>query len=103
MAGKGKRTHIGKAPIEWYEKRHDKYGGGIDVIGWYTITTGVLKGQMGKAYCETYQSEEMAEAVYGPMNWNSPYLEPSQSLAHLPGEEDPVPGGMYPDDWDDGY
>ena len=32
MAGKGKRTHVGSAPIEWYEKRHDKYGGGIDVF-----------------------------------------------------------------------
>ena len=54
---------------------------------------------MSKAYMATFATEADAEAVYGPMNWWSKWLEPSQSLAHLPGEEDPVPGGMYPDDW----
>lgn len=103
MAIKGKRTHIGKTPIEYYEKRQDRYGNGVDVIGWYVVQHGVLKGQMAKAYLDTFQSEEMAERVYGSMNWNSPWLEPQVSLNHLPGEDDPVPGGMYPDDWDDGY
>ena len=95
-----KRTHVGKAKIEYYEKRADAYGKGVDVIGWYTVTTGVLKGNMSKAYCGTFDTEAEAEAAYGSMNWNSPWLEPSTSLAHLPGENDPVPGGMYPDDWD---
>jgi hypothetical protein len=27
-------------------------------------------------------------------------LQPQVSLNHLPGEDDPVPGGMYPDDYD---
>lgn len=98
---KEKRTHVGKAKIEWYEKRGDRYGSGVDVIGWYEVRQGVLRGQMSKAYCGTFATEAEAEAVYGSMNWNSPYLEPSQSLAHLPGEDDPVPGGMYPDDWTD--
>ena len=93
-----KRTHVGDAPIQWHEKRGDKYSDGVDVIGWYRVKTGVLKGSMSKAYCGTFDTEEAAEAVYGEMNWNSPYLEPSQSLNHLPGEDDPVPGGMYPDD-----
>jgi hypothetical protein len=91
-----KRTHIGKAKIEYYEKRDDEY---IDVIGWYKVPTGVLKGSLSKAYCGTFKTEAEAEAMYGSMNWNSPYLEPNTSLDHLPGEDDPVPGGMYPDDW----
>jgi hypothetical protein len=94
-----KRTLVGKAKIEYYEKRNDKYSDDIDVIGWYTVPTGVLKGSLSKAYCGTFKTEAGAEAVYGEMNWNSPYLEPSMSLDHLPGENDPVPGGMYPDDW----
>jgi hypothetical protein len=94
-----RRTHVGDVKISWYEKRADRYGDGVDVIGWYRVRTGVLKGQMSKAYLGTFDSEAGAEAVYGSMNWNNKYLEPSQSLSHLPGEDDPVPGGMYPDDW----
>ena len=95
------RTHVGKSKIEWYEKRGDRYGNSVDVIGWYKVRQGVLRGQMSKVFCGTFDNEAEAEKLYGEMNWNSPYLEPSQSLAHLPGEDDPVPGGMYPDDWTD--
>lgn len=94
-----KRTHVGDVKISWYEKRGSQYGDDIDVIGWYRVKTGVLKGQMSKAYLGSFDTEEAAEAMYGSMNWNSKYLEPSQNLDHLPGEDDPVPGGMYPDDW----
>lgn len=93
-----KRTEVGGVKVSYYEKRGDKYSDGVDVIAWYRVPTGVLKGQMTKAYCDTFETEEEAEAVYGEMNWNSPYLEPQVSLNHLPGEDDPVPGGMYPDD-----
>lgn len=94
-----KRTHVGEVKIAYYEKRADRYGDGVDVIGWYRSNSGVLKGQMCKAYCATFKTENEAIAAYGEMNWNSKYLEPSQNLDHLPGEDDPVPGGMYPDDW----
>ena len=94
-----KRTHVGAAKIQWYEKRADKYGPGVDVVGFYRVRTGVLKGQTSKVYCGTFDTEAAAEAVYGSMNWNSPWLEPTVSLNHLPGEDDPVPGGMYPADW----
>ncbi len=94
-----KRTHVGDVKISYYEKRGSGFGDGVDVLGWYRSKTGVLKGMMSKAYMATFATEADAEAVYGPMNWWSKWLEPSQSLAHLPGEEDPVPGGMYPDDW----
>jgi hypothetical protein len=87
---------------QWYEKRAG-YGDSVDVIGWYECKDGVLKGMMCKAGVGCYDTEEEAELAWGEMNWNSPYLEPSQSLNHLPGEEDYVPGGAYPDDWNDGW
>jgi len=99
-----KRTHIGDEPIQYFEKRGSSAGlatgaGGIDVIAWYRVPQGVLKGQMVKAYCGSFDTEEEAEAMYGEMNWYSKWTCPSQSLDHLPGEDDPVAGGMYPDDW----
>lgn len=101
-----KRTHYGsgkrRRPFDYYEKRRG-HRGEVDVIGWTTHLDGVLKGQPCKVFLDSFPNEAEAEAVYGSMNWNSPWLEPSVSLAHLPGEDDPVPGGMYPDDWDDGY
>ncbi|MCK5551279.1 MAG: hypothetical protein KAI41_12165, partial [Hyphomicrobiaceae bacterium] len=71
----------------------------VEVIGWGTYSrSSVLAGQPMKKYLGTFTSEAEAEAVYGSMNWNSKYLEPQVSLNHLPGEDDPVAGGMYPDD-----
>ena len=99
MTSSEKRTHVGDVKIDYYEMRGSRYGEDIDVIGWYRVPTGVLKGQMSKAYLGSFSTEEQAEDIYGSMEWNSPFLEPSQSLDHLPGEDDPVPGGMYPDDW----
>lgn len=93
-----KRTHIGDVKIAYFEKRANDTTDEVDVIAWYRVKTGVLKGQMSKAYCGTFNSAAEAEALYGEMNWNSPYLEPQISLNHLPGEDDPVAGGMYPDD-----
>jgi len=83
--------------FEYYEKRlMDK---GIDVLGWYVVPTGVLKGQTIKKYLGTFDTEEAAEAEYGTMNWYNQYTAPTVSLDHLPGEDDFVPGGAYPDDW----
>ena len=84
--------------IQYYEKRGSQYDDSVEVIGWYQCKVGVLKGMMVKKGIGCYENEAEAELAWGEMNWNSPYLEPSQSLNHLPGEDDPVPGGMYPDD-----
>ena len=92
-----KRTHVGAALIQWYEKRRNN-DGTVDVIGWYKVATGVLKNQMSRAFCATFEDEDSAEAVYGEMNWYSPYTSPSTTVEHLPGEGDFVPGGEYPDD-----
>jgi len=88
-----------EAKFAYYEKRANK-DGSVDVIGWGTYgRNSVLSGQSMKKFLDSFDSEQAAEAVYGSMNWNNKWLEPGVSLNHLPGEDDPVPGGMYPDDW----
>lgn len=90
--------------FDYYEKRGHANDDSVDVIGWGTYgRSSVLAGQSMKKFIASFDSEAEAEAVYGSMNWNSPYLEPSVSLNHLPGEDDPVAGGMYPDDIGGGH
>ena len=95
-----KRTHVGKVPISWYEKRAagSDESDGVDVIGWYRVATGVLKGQHSRVFCGTFVTEKQAEELYGEMNWYSKWTSPDPSVSHLPGEGDFVPGGEYPDD-----
>ena len=102
-----KRTHYErdgrKVKFDYYEKRGHE-DGTVDVIGWGTYgRSSVLSGQASKHFLDSFESEEAAEAVYGSMNWNNKWLEPQVSLNHLPGEDDFVPGGAYPDDWNDGW
>lgn len=95
---------------EWYEKRLME-DGSVDVLGYYEYEqSSVLAGQIGKVFIETFDfnadgqsAEAAAEAKYGSMNWFNQYTSPQVSLSHLPGEDDPVPGGMYPDDIGGGY
>lgn len=79
-----------------------RYGGGVAVYGWgWYERSSVLAGQPMKKYLERFDTAEEAQAVYGDMGFSSKWTEPEVSLNHLPGEDDPVPGGMYPDDWAD--
>lgn len=99
-----KRTHYSrdgrKVRFDYYEKRQNPGQADVDVIGWGTYgRSSVLSGQASKHFLDNFDSEAEAEAVYGPMNWNNKWLEPQVSLNHLPGEDDFVPGGAYPDDW----
>lgn len=63
----------------------------------------VLAGQPSKQYVKAYDTLEEAQTEYPDAGMSSKWTEPQVSLNHLPGEDDPVPGGMYPDDYDDGY
>jgi hypothetical protein len=53
---------------------------------------------------ESHQVAEkvLAEYVASVEQNTSDWIGPPVSVAHLPGEEDPVSGGMYPDDIDAG-
>jgi hypothetical protein len=69
------------------------------VYGWGTYSSGsVLAGQPKKQFLDSFDTEDEARAAYPDARPGSKWTDPQVSLAHLPGENDPVPGGMYPDD-----
>lgn len=86
-----------------YTLRHSKYGG-VDVLGWSTYPShSVLAGQSQKVFLDNFPSVEDAQRAYpAATDFSSDLTDSPVSLTHLPGEDDPVPGGMYLDDYDDG-
>jgi hypothetical protein len=79
--------------------RAGRYGG-IDVIGHGTYPRGsVLAGQTSTVFLDNFETEEQARAKFPQAEgFENRWTAPQVSLAHLPGEDDPVAGGMYPDD-----
>ena len=94
--------------FERYTLRKGRHGfgdaePGVDVLGWGTYpASSVLAGQPMKVFLGNFPNEVAAREAY-PLatQWSHPLLDPQVSLDHLPGPDDPVPGGMYPDDWPD--
>jgi len=72
--------------------------GGFDVHGFFVQPGGVLAGQTLKRFIESFPTMEAAQAAYPQARTGHALLDPEVTLSHLPGENDPVPGGMYPDD-----
>ena len=102
-----KRTHY---ELNGRQKKFDYYtmsaepDGSVFVYGWGEYSRhSVLAGQARKVGLDHFDTSEEAEAVYGELNFSSKWTEPQVSLNHLPGEDDFVAGGAYPDDWDDGW
>ena len=60
----------------------------------------VLAGQTKKRFVDWFDSEAEALAAYPGAEIG--YRSAHNTYSHLPGPDDPVPGGMYPDDIDDG-
>lgn len=85
--------------FDYYTLRFGKWGG-IDVLGWGTYPdSSVLAGQAMKVFLDNFDSEDAARAAYPQaQGFSSAWTQPRVSVAHLPGEDDPVAGGMYPDD-----
>lgn len=77
--------------------------GGVDVLGWGTYPEeSVLAGQPMKVFLNNFPNEAQARAAYPlAQGFSNAYTEPQVSLSHLPGEDDPVPGGAYLDDLED--
>ena len=74
------------------------------VYGWGKYEPrSVLVGQPRKAWLNDFATPEEALAAYPQATLSHHLLEPKISLAHLPGPDDPVPGGSYPDDRQDGH
>ncbi len=77
--------------------------GGVDVLGHGIYPkSSVLAGQPMKVFLDAFDNEQDAQKQFPQATqWFNKHLHCAESLNHLPGENDPVPGGMYPDDWTD--
>ena len=85
----------------WFALRHRECYGRMEVqviAAFEYPQYSVLAGQVGTRYIASFDTEEEALAAY-PQAAEG-YVPPPVSVAHLPGEDDPVAGGMYPDDYD---
>ena len=90
---------MSKPTFERITFRHSE-DGGVDVLGWSTYeSSSVLAGQPRKVFLDAFSDEAAARKAYPQaQGFSGPWLEPTVSLAHLPDESTPEPGGMYPDD-----
>lgn len=90
-----------KKEWDYYTVSLNRPYGGYAVYGWDTYPEGsVLAGQSRKVFLDSFETMEAAQAAFPDAKWSNKWLEPQVSLNHLPSEDDPVPGGMYPDDID---
>jgi hypothetical protein len=86
--------------FDYYTISQSRYGDGFDVFGWAVYERGsVLEGQPMKVFLDAFETLEAAQAEFPTANLSSRWMEPQVCLTHLPGEEDFVPGGAYPDDY----
>ena len=80
----------------WKALRQGRHGG-IDVVGFKKAKeSSVLAGQILTCFIDNYEDEAAALIEYPEAKDNG--CAGPVSVSHLPGENDPVPGGMYPDD-----
>ena len=88
--------------FDFYTLRRNK-DSSVDVLGHGTYPEpSVLAGQPMKVFLDSFENEQEAQKKYPQATqWYNKLLHPDASLNHLPSEDDPVAGGMYPDDWDD--
>jgi len=96
------------ATCDYFTVRPDKYRAEFVLHGFGQYPrSSVLAGQACKKYITTIKAKdlpaaiEVAKARFGELEIDAGHdlLDPQVSLNHLPGEDDPVPGGMFPDDW----
>ncbi|ABO60630.1 hypothetical protein LA345_39090 (plasmid) [Burkholderia vietnamiensis] len=68
------------------------------VYGWGEYPeSSVLAGQTMKQFIDSFDTEEQARALYPQAEAGTHGRSAHNSVSHLPGEDDPVPGGMYHD------
>lgn len=80
------------------EPRHQYGRTSYSVYAFDTYPRGsVLEGQTRKRFVASYDSE--ADAVAAFPGASVGYRSAGNTYGHLPSEADPVPGGMYPDDY----
>ena len=104
---KEKRTHHGRGDqrraFDYFTVRPDSRLGFI-VHGFTRHpANSVLAGQPCKVFLDSFDTEIGAREIYPDAQFGNCWTDPEVSLSHLPGENDFVAGGAYPDDIDDGY
>jgi hypothetical protein len=73
------------------------------VYGWGEYEeSSVLAGQTRKVFINAFETEQAAREAYPQCSGGTNGRSANNSVAHLPGENDPVAGGMFPDDYEDG-
>jgi hypothetical protein len=83
-----------KKEFDYFTISHAKHGEGFDVHGWGTYArSSVLAGQPRKAWIESYETLEAAQAAYPGASMSSKWIEPQVSLSHLPDPDLPDPMG----------
>lgn len=103
--------------LDYLTLRDGRYGG-IDIVGWGEYEeSSVLAGQPRKIFLDNVPDEPAARAwivgyaketlalteedaarYAGDVHFSSVWTEPRVNLNHLPDENTPAPGGMWPDD-----
>ena len=93
-----------RVPYDYYTVRAERpeYGGGfvVHAFGEYGRSS-VLSGQSMKRSIGHFDTMDEALAMYPEAGDGHDLTDPGNSVSHLPGEDDPVAGGMYPDDIED--
>jgi len=85
----------------WRFSYEEKPNLGLCAYGWGEYPRGsVLAGQPMKVFLESFESLEALLAKYPSANGGGRWVDPQVNLNHLPGEDDPAVGGMWPDDLD---
>jgi hypothetical protein len=89
--------YTGGFTIECKGERH------YAVYGWGEYPeSSVLAGQTMKQYIDGFDSEEEAREIWPEIGGDTNHRSAHNSVSHLPDENTPARGGMYPDDYDDG-
>jgi len=92
-----------KVPFDYFTVRPDNRLGFI-VHGFGTYSrNSVLSGQSMKKFLDSFNTREAAIDFYPEAENGNDFSDPEVSVAHLPGEDDFVAGGAYPDDIEGGY
>lgn len=102
-----KQIHASRPNVNFASSKADSYSiefnqryGTYSIYGWGRYESGVLRGQTKKFFIESFDTEAEAIKIYPKAKLG--YRSAHNTFNHLPGENDPVPGGMYPDDIEDG-
>lgn len=88
-----------KEKYDYYTLRRNP-DGSVDVLGWGTYPeSSVLAGQPSKTFIDSFPDEDAARKAFPQaQGFSNKWTEPQVSLNHLPDENTPAPGGMWPDD-----